>query len=207
MAGLVAGILSTIDSMMNSTATLFTFDIYKKYVRPEASEIRLIWVGRVAMMLMVALAIGLSLYFGQTKGGIFNRMADFNAYLVPGVIVAYVAGILQPRVTATASFVCILAGPFLSILFEQVARFGFDHRLQAFHRTGLATLACYGLLLVVSLSTQHERNPGRELYTWSRFKHERSSASDTTTRPWWQRDKLWAGALVACTLAMCWFFA
>ena len=54
MAGLVAGILSTIDSMMNSTATLFTFDIYKKYIRPEASEMRLIWVGRGAMMLMVA---------------------------------------------------------------------------------------------------------------------------------------------------------
>ena len=121
MAGLVAGILSTIDSMMNSTATLFTFDIYKKYIRPEASEMRLIWVGRVAMMLMVALAIGLSLYFGQTKGGIFNTMADYNAYLVPGVIVAYVAGILQPFVTRTASFVCILAGPFLSILFEQAA--------------------------------------------------------------------------------------
>ena len=143
MAGLVAGILSTIDSMMNSTATLFTFDIYKKYVRPDASEMRLIWVGRAAMMLMVATAIGLSLYFGQTKGGIFNRMADYNAYLVPGVIVAYVAGILQPLVTRTASFVCILAGPLLSILFEHGAYYGFDHQLQAFHRAGLATLGCY----------------------------------------------------------------
>src|SRR3970282_2148529 len=56
--GLVAGILSTIDSMMNSTATLFTFDIYKKYIRPEASEMRLSWVGRAAMMLMVAYVIG-----------------------------------------------------------------------------------------------------------------------------------------------------
>ena len=61
-------------------------------------------------------------------------MADYNAYLVPGVIVAYVAGILQPLVTRTASFVCILAGPFLSILFEQTAYYGFDHELQAFHR-------------------------------------------------------------------------
>ena len=50
MAGLVGGILSTIDSMMNSTATLFTFDIYQKYISPKASEQRLIWVGRVAMM-------------------------------------------------------------------------------------------------------------------------------------------------------------
>ena len=48
------------------------------------------------MMVMVGLAIGLSIYFGGAKGGIFNRMADYNAYLVPGVIVAYVSGILQP---------------------------------------------------------------------------------------------------------------
>lgn len=204
MAGLVAGILSTIDSMMNSTATLFTFDIYKKYVRPQASELRLIWVGRAAMMLMVGTAIALSLYFGQTKGGIFNRMADFNAYLVPGVIVAYVAGIRQPFVTRTAALVCILVGPISSIVFEQVARFGFDHQLQAFHRAALATLTCYAALLVVSLATQHERDSDREQYTWARFRRERPE--ETVDRPWWQNDKLWAGALVACTLGMCWFF-
>lgn len=206
MAALVAGILSTIDSMMNSTATLFTFDIYKKYVRPDASEMRLIWVGRGAMMLMVCTAIALSLYFGQTRGGIFNRMADFNAYLVPGVIVAYVAGILQPLVTRTASFVCILAGPFLSIFFEQTAKFGFDHSLQAFHRAALATLACYIVLIVVSLATRHERDTDRELYTWRRFKSERTTSEGEPQRAWWQRDKLWACVLVACTIAMCWFF-
>ncbi len=205
MAGLAAGILSTIDSMMNSTATLFTFDIYKKYIRPQASELRLIWVGRGAMMVMVGTAIWLSLYFGQTKGGIFNRMADYNAYLVPGVIVAYVAGIMQPFVTRTASFVCILSGPCLSILFEQGAYHGFDHQLQAFHRAGLATLGCYGMLLVVSLVTQHERDAAREQFTWANFKSKRQDG-ENPGRAWWQSDKLWACVLVACTLGMCWFF-
>jgi solute:Na+ symporter, SSS family len=205
MAGLAAGILSTIDSMMNSTATLFTFDIYKKYIRPDASEWRLIWVGRIAMILMVGAAIYLSLYFGKAKGGIFNRMADYNAYLVPGVIVAYVAGILQPMVTGTAAFACILVGPILSIIFDQVAERGFDHQLQAFHRAGLATLACYGVLLLVSFATQRERNDERERFTWSRFKNERESEA-SITRAWWQRDRLWAGLLVACTLGLCWYF-
>jgi SSS family solute:Na+ symporter len=206
MAGLVAGILSTIDSMMNSTATLFTFDVYKKYVRPDASEMRLVWVGRAAMMLMVTAAISLSLYFGQAKGGIFNTMADYNAYLVPGVIVAYVAGILQPRVTPTAALVCILAGPVLSIVFEQTSRHAFEHSLQAFHRAGLATLACYGVVLLTSRLTRHERDHEREQYTWARFRRERHSAEDVSQRAWWQHDKLWACVLVACTLAMCWFF-
>ena len=206
MAGLVAGILSTIDSMMNSTATLFTFDIFKKHIRPDASEMQLIWVGRAAMMLMVTAAICLSLYFGESKGGIFNSMADFNAYLVPGVIVAYVAGILQPFVTRTAAFVCILAGPVLSVLFEQVSYQGFGHDLQAFHRAGLATVSCYLVLLATSLITQHQRNPDSELYTWKRFKREQPSQDRAVHRPWWQRDRLWAGLLIAATLGMCWYF-
>jgi len=206
MAGLVAGILSTIDSMMNSTATLFTFDIYKKYIRPGASEMRLVWVGRAAMMLMVAAAISLSLYFGKAKGGIFNTMADYNAYLVPGVIVAYVAGILQPMVTRTAAFACILAGPFLSILFERTSYHMFDHSLQGFHRAGLATLACYGVVLVVSLLSQHERDNTREQYTWFRFKSIPANEV-VVARPWWQSDRTWACLLVVCTLGMCWFFA
>lgn len=206
MAALVAGILSTIDSMMNSTATLFTFDIYKKYIRPDASETRLIWVGRGAMMLMVSAAIGLSLAFGQTKGGIFNRMADFNAYLVPGVIVAYVAGMLQPYVTRAASFSCILAGPFLSILIEQTAYRLLGHSLQAFHRAGLATLGCYLVLLTVSAATQSQRDEERELFTWRRF-HGQAAAPAVHQRACWQNDKLWAGILVAATLSMCWYFA
>ncbi|MBX3415834.1 MAG: sodium/solute symporter [Pirellulales bacterium] len=205
MAGLVAGILSTIDSMMNSTATLFTFDIYKKYIQPDASERRLIWIGRGAMILMVGAAIALSLVFGQAKGGVFNRMADYNAYLVPGVIVAYVAGILQPMVTRTAALACIIAGPIFSIIFEQVAWFGYDHNLQAFHRAALTTLACYLLVLAVSLLTKHERHAGCEQYTWGRFERQ-SPQDEALMRPWWQHDKLWAGVLIACTVAMCWYF-
>jgi solute:Na+ symporter, SSS family len=205
MAGLVAGILSTIDSMMNSTATLFTFDIYKKYVRPGASEMRLVWVGRTAMMAMVSAAIGLSLYYGQAKGGIFNTMADYNAYLVPGVIVAYVSGILQPFVTRAASLASIIAGPLVSIGYEQFTWRVMDHDLQAFHRAALATLTCYGVVLAVSLATQHQRDPDREQFTWARFRREHKPA-DTALRPWWRNDKLWAVLLVACTLSMCWYF-
>ncbi len=206
MAGLVGGILSTIDSMMNSTATLFTFDIYRKYVRPEASEKRLIWVGRVAMMVMVGSGIALSLVFGQVRGGIFNQMANYNAYLVPGVIVAFVAGILQPYVTRTAAVTCIVAGPILSVLFEQGAWYAFEHDLQAFHRAGLATVACYVLLLVVSALSQGERDTQREHYTWRRFRLEPTD-DEVPASSWWRRDKVWAVLLVIVTLWMCWFFA
>ena len=94
----------------------------------------------------------------------------------------------------------------MAILFEQVAFYQFDHRLQAFHRAALATLACYGVLVLVSLATQDQRDPDRELFTWSRFRHQRADTAGGHER-WWQNDKLWACVLVICTLWMCWFFA
>jgi SSS family solute:Na+ symporter len=205
MAGLTGAILSTIDSMMNSTATLFTFDVYRKYLRPQASERHLIAVGRVAMVLLVAVAIGLSLLFGQTKGGIFNTMVDYNAYLVPGVLIAFLAGILQPWVTRTGAFACILAGPILSVVFEQGAKRIYDHDLQAFHRAGLAAAASYLVLVVVSLVFYKERDPEREQYIWWRYRHDPNDGA-ARPRPRWQDDRLWAALLVACTLALCWYF-
>ena len=55
-AGLIGAILSSIDSMMNSGATLFTFDFYKRFINPGASERRLILVGRAMILLFVAIA-------------------------------------------------------------------------------------------------------------------------------------------------------
>ena len=206
MAGLVGGIISTIDSMMNSTATLFTFDIYQKYVQPKASEKRLIWVGRFAMMLLVTIAIWLSLQFGETKGGIFNLMADYNAYLVPGVLVAFLAGIFQRFLTPTGAVTCIVAGPIASVLLEQGAARLFNHSLQAFHRAGLATVVSYAVLVVISLLTQSERSSEREQYLWWTYRQDPCD-DGTSARPWWQDDRTWAGILIACTLTLCWYFA
>jgi SSS family solute:Na+ symporter len=206
MAGLVGGILSTIDSMMNSTATLYTFDIYKKYIRPEASERRLIWVGRVAMMVLVAIAVAVSLQFKETKGGIFNTMADYNAYLVPGVLIAFLTGIFQRSVTPTGAMACIIAGPVMSIAFEQSAAMFLNHTLQAFHRAGLAAVACYVVLIVVSMITQSERSAEREQYLW--WTYRKNPADERLqARPWWQSDRIWAVILVMSTLALCWYFA
>jgi SSS family solute:Na+ symporter len=206
MAGLVGGILSTIDSMMNSTATLFTFDIYQKYVSPKASEQRLIWVGRAAMIVLVGIAIWLSLQFGETKGGIFNTMADYNAYLVPGVLIAFLAGIFQKHVTPTGAVACIVAGPVSSVLFEQGSAWLLDHHLQAFHRAGLAAVASYVVLLLVSLGTQSERSAEREKYLWWTYRQNPSDDS-LLPPPWWKSDRTWAAVLVVCTLGLCWYFA
>lgn len=213
MTGLIAGVLSTIDSMMNSTATLFTFDVYQKYIDPRASERRLIGVGRISMTLMVAVgvAVSLALTQKQRETNVFLTMADYNAYLVPGIIIAFLAGILSPRVTRTAAFACILVGPIASIAIDRIAAWrsalnGEEGSIQAFHRTALAALVCVATLIVASFLSQRERSDEREQYTWRRY-HNDPDEAPASSRSRWLDDRLWAALLVGLTLWLCWYFA
>src|SRR6185437_8699700 len=129
--------------------------------------------------------------FGATKGGIFNTMADYNAYLVPGVLIAFLAGIFQKYVTPTGAVACIVAGPISSVVFEQSAARLLSHDLQAFHRAGLASVGSYVVLLLVSAATQSERSPEREQYLWWTYRQNPSDESPLP-RPLWQSDKAWA---------------
>lgn len=202
MAGLVGAILSTIDSMMNSTATLFTFDIYRKYVNPHASEHKLIWVGRAAMTAVVALAIGVALQFGERRSNVFNTMVSYEAYLVPGVLVAFMAGIFHRFVTGTGAMACILIGPVMSLAVDLGWPRIWGDPIQAFHRVAIVTAICYAVLLGVSAITQFERSAEREQYLWARYRHDPADAADRRIS-----DKLLAAVLVAITLVCCWYFA
>lgn len=206
LAGLVGAILSTVDSMLNSASTLFTFDIYRKYLRHEASEHELIWVGRVAMVFITVASIALSLVFGDQRAGIFNQMVNYNAYFVPGVLVAFLGGILLPWPTKSGAWASILLGPVVSVVYERAALGLWDHHLQSFHRAALAAATCCVLLVGVSLCRPSERSAEREQYLWWRYRGGAELAG-RAERPRWQDDRLWAGLLVLLTLAMCWYFA
>ncbi|MEX2187495.1 MAG: sodium/solute symporter [Pirellulales bacterium] len=202
MAGLVGAILSTIDSMMNSTATLFTFDIYRRYINPHASERRLIWVGRGAMAAVVVLAIRVSLSFGETRSGVFLTMVDYESYLVPGVLVAFMAGIFHRFVTPTAAVACICIGPLASLGVDLGWPKAFGGDIQTFHRVAIVTAICYAALLAVSSRTQSERSPDREQYLWARYRRDPADAADHR-----KSDRVLAAILVALTLGLCWYFA
>ncbi len=101
---------------------------------------------------------------------------------------------------------CILTGPIASVLFERAARHGFDHELQAFHRTGLAALVSYLVLLSVSWLYRQERSAEAEQYLWWRYR-QGGDDEGPVVRPWWQRDGLWATLLAVATVALCVYFA
>ena len=219
-AGLIGAILSSIDSMMNSGATLFTFDFYKKYVRPKASQRELLLVGRVAIVVLVVIAATLAALFYTEKEGdnFFLKIASQQGHLIPGVLVAFLIGVLWRGATGHGAVAAILSVPFFSVLVEraygvwaggsgplaQSVREAFGSNLNFMHRTALTVVFAAAVLIVVSRLTQHSRNRDGETLTWWAY---RSSAPDEPPRPFWRSERPWAWLLVALMLWMMVYFA
>ena len=121
-AGVIGAILSSIDSMMNSAATIISVDIYKRYFREDASDRELIITGRVTIVILMITAILMALFVmdPNSNENFFLQIANYQNYLTPGLLVAFVLGIFWKRGTAPAAFYTILAGIVLSWVVVQV---------------------------------------------------------------------------------------
>ncbi len=117
-AALAAAIISSLASMFNSTSTLFTMDIYKKYVNPGASDKKLVNVGR--MTSIVALIIAL-VTVKPLLGGIpqaFQYIQEYSGFIYPGIITVFGLGLLWKRASSTAAvWTAIITIP-LGVLFK-----------------------------------------------------------------------------------------
>ncbi len=111
-AGLIGAILSSIDSMMNSAATIVTIDIYKRYINPQATDRQMIFIGRASIVGFVALAAFMAIFVlnPDSKSNFFLQIADYQNYLTPGLLVAFALGMLWKGGTRLAGFLTIIAG-------------------------------------------------------------------------------------------------
>ena len=115
-AGMIGAILSSLDSMMNSAATIMTFDIYKKFVNPEADEKRLVFIGRVWIAIFIVSAALITIFTmnPNSKDSFFLHVANHQGRLIAGVVVAFALGMFWKRASAAGAVVSIVAGVALS---------------------------------------------------------------------------------------------
>ena len=176
-AGLIGAILSSIDSMMNSAATIITMDIYKQYINPQATDQQLVRVGRWSVAVLVAVAAGMAIFVldPNSEENFFLTIANYQNYLTPGVLVTFVLGMSWRRATGTGSFITILAGVFFSWLVEwgynqylgthpSIAAY-LGEELNFFHRVAGVILLCIAVHVIVSLLTEPDRAKGRLVWT------------------------------------------
>jgi SSS family solute:Na+ symporter len=109
VGGILAALMSSLASLFNSSATLFTVDFYQKY-RPQAPEKELVRVGRIATVVVVVLGI---LWIPVMKGlgkFLYAYLQDVQAMLAPGIAAVFLLGILSKKITPKAGLIGLLTG-------------------------------------------------------------------------------------------------
>jgi SSS family solute:Na+ symporter len=102
-AALVAAIVSSLASMINSTSTIFTMDIYKAHFNKEASEKQLVFTGRLVsfVALIIAVAMAKPLLGGLDQA--FQYIQEYTGYIYPGVVVVFCMGLFWRQATSNAA--------------------------------------------------------------------------------------------------------
>ncbi len=117
-AALVAAIVASTGSKINSIATIFTMDLYRA-ARPNTEQKKLVTIGRVVAVVSIGIAILITKKVLGNFGQGFQYIQNFTGFVTPGICVIFLLGLFWARTTATAAMVSMIATVVISWLFYQ----------------------------------------------------------------------------------------
>lgn len=115
VCGILAALMSSLASLFNSSAMLFTIDFYKKY-RPNATEKKLLSVGRIATIVVVVLGILWIPVMRSIGDVLYTYLQDVQSVLAPGIAAAFLLGVLSTKPTPKGGLWGMIAGFIVGIL-------------------------------------------------------------------------------------------
>ena len=153
MAALTAAIVASLAGKVNSISTIFTLDIYKRYLNQDATEKKQVWVGRLTILAAMVLSIGLTWkdLLGIGGEGGFQFIQKYTGFISPGILAVFLLGMFWKRTTATAAIVGILAGFCHVGVFQQLRAGRARPRNAALHRLPQQSPACYEIPFLVCM--------------------------------------------------------
>ncbi len=167
-AALLAAIVSSLASMINSISTIFTLDVYAK-VAPNQDQSHLVRIGRsvavAAMLLAMICAKPLLGNFDQA----FQYIQEFTGFFTPGIVVIFLMGIFWRRMSSAAALTAAIG----SALFSLALKLGWP-ALPFIDRVGLVFLLCLALSILISLRGNRRASAGGIDLTAIEFKTQPS---------------------------------
>jgi SSS family solute:Na+ symporter len=116
-AALTAAIVSSLASMLNSTSTIFTMDIYKEYINRNASDKATVNTGRVS----AAVALVIACIIAPLLGGIdqaFQFIQEYTGVVSPGILAVFLLGLFWKKTTNKAAIIGVIASIPIAMYFK-----------------------------------------------------------------------------------------
>jgi SSS family solute:Na+ symporter len=118
-AAIAGAVTSTLASLLNSASTISTMDVYRRMFHRDADEHTLVWLGRGLTMVFVLAGCALAPMLDDPKyGGVFQYIQQFQGYIWPGVVAAFLMPFVLPRVPGIAGVAALITGPLAYAAFQ-----------------------------------------------------------------------------------------
>lgn len=175
VAGLLSALMSSLASLFNSCATLFTVDIYDK-LRPGASQAMLVRVGRIATAAVVCCGIvwiPIMKRISEGNSGLYDYLQNVQGFLAPPITAVFLLGLFSKRINARGALWGLSAGFILGMIkltLQSLTRSGWltgdgvlasIGRFNGYYFSGL--LCIFSMLLVTAVSLATAAPPARQV--------------------------------------------
>ena len=117
-AALTAAVVASLAGKANSISTIFTLDIYKKKINPEADEKKLVWVGKITVVLALIIGVVIAPFLGIDKKGGFEFIQEYTGFVSPGIFAMFILGFFWKKTTSAAALFATVGGFIFSIFFK-----------------------------------------------------------------------------------------
>ncbi|MCE1197954.1 MAG: sodium:solute symporter [Marinilabiliales bacterium] len=114
VVGFIAALMTSLAAHFNSSATLFTIDFYKNY-RPEASEHKLVWVGRMATLTVVFLGLIWIPIMRGLGSVLYEYLQNVQSLIAPAIAAVFLLGVFHRKITPKAGEWGLLSGFFIGM--------------------------------------------------------------------------------------------
>ncbi len=119
-AAIAGAVISSLASMLNSASTIFTMDVYNRMLARNAPQRRLLFLGRIMTMVFVVAGCLLAPRLDDPKfGGVFQYIQQFQGYIWPGVVAAFLFGMMVTKAPGAAGVAALIGGPVIYGLFQR----------------------------------------------------------------------------------------
>lgn len=165
-AALLAALMSTVSGALNSIATLFSYDLYKRW-RPETSDRKLVVIGRVVTFIAMVLAILWSPLLGHFES-IYQGIVALICYIAPPITTVFVWGVFWRKASSRASIMTLLSGSVLGLVVFLLDWYkdSSGWNIQPMMATFYLFVICSIIMVVVSHLRPHQHTPISERLVW-----------------------------------------
>lgn len=157
-AALTAAVVASLAGKANSISTIFTLDVFRPYFAKDMSEAKLVWTGRVVIVIAMVLAIVISPFMGIDKKGGFQFIQEMTGLLSPGIFASFIMGFFWKKTNSAGAFFAIVGGFIIALSMHNNWLPGTDWTQVPFlDRMGWVFVICIIVMFILSMILPDEK--------------------------------------------------